>query len=134
MRFLERFEAPAYALLRIVAGFLFLQHGLQKAGFFGGAMVADPLMRVAMGIELAGGLLVVVGLFAKPVAFLASGEMAAAYFKAHAPQGFWPIQNKGELAALFCFLFLFIAARGAGHWSLDGLLAGRRGAGLRRAR
>ena len=77
-------------------------------------------------LELAGGALIVIGLLTRPVAFVLAGEMAVAYFKAHFPQGFWPIENGGELAALFCFVFLYIAARGPGIWSLD--RAFRRGA------
>ena len=121
MKFLRRFEPYAYALLRIVAGLLFLFHGLQKLGIMGGGMV--PLlskMGLAMIIEAVGGALIMVGFFASPVAFLASGEMAYAYFTAHQPKGTWPIQNGGELAALFAFLFLYISTRGAGILSVDG--------------
>jgi putative oxidoreductase len=132
MRFLDRFEEPAYALLRIVGGFLFLQHGLQKAGFFGGPVASAPLSQAAMVIELAVGVLVAIGLFTRPAAFLASGEMAVAYFLRHAPQGFWPLRNKGEAAVFFCFLFLYIAARGAGRWGLDSRLGRRRLLGPRR--
>lgn len=121
-------EAYAYAAMRIVTGFLFLFHGLQKLfGMFGGQVVELTSLRGAAGvIELAGGLLVMVGLFTAPVAFICSGEMAFAYFMAHYPQGFWPILNRGELAALYCFVFLYIAARGAGPLSLDRLLWKRR--------
>jgi putative oxidoreductase len=84
------------------------------------------MMMVAGVIEFGGGLLVAAGLFASFAAFLASGLMAAAYFMAHAPQGFWPVLNKGELAALYCFVFLYIAARGSGPYSLDRLLFRRR--------
>jgi putative oxidoreductase len=129
MPWLQRYEAPIYALLRFVAGFLFACHGAQKIlGAFGGAGAGKlpPLFLVAGLIELVGGALIALGLFAGIAAFIASGQMAVAYFYAHAPGGFWPIQNKGELAALYCFLFLFIAARGSGSPSLDGLLHKRR--------
>lgn len=110
-----------YALFRIVVGLLFAFHGAQKLfGAFGGqVMTSNPLMLAAGIIELAGGLLVAVGLLASWAAFVASGEMAVAYFMVHAKGGLWPIVNKGELAALYCFAFLFIAVRGAGRYSLD---------------
>ena len=114
-------EGYAYAALRIVTGFLFLFHGLQKLfGMYGGkVMPMGSLPWVAGVIELVGGVLVLIGLFTSVVAFIASGEMAAAYFMAHFPNGFWPIQNQGELAALYCFAFLYIAARGGGPLSID---------------
>ena len=119
---LARIAGPAYAAFRIVTGFLFAFHGAQKLfGAFGGQ--AQPLasMPGAAGvIELVCGVLVMVGVLTGIAAFLASGEMAVAYFLAHAPKGLWPIQNEGELAALYCFAFLYIAARGAGMWSLGG--------------
>ncbi len=109
-----------YALLRIVAGLLFMQHGVQKLfGALGGTQM--PLMSqmgLAGIIETFGGLAIALGLFTSPVAFLASGQMAVAYFQAHLPRGLWPIQNGGELAVLNCFLFLYIASRGSGKWSL----------------
>ena len=109
-----------YALLRIVAGLLFMQHGVQKLfGALGGTQM--PLMSqmgLAGVIETFGGLAIALGLFTSPMAFLASGQMAVAYFQAHLPRGFWPIQNGGELAVLNCFLFLYIASRGSGKWSL----------------
>ena len=118
---LGRFEGPAYALMRIVVGFLFAFHGAQKLlGLFGGQQV--PMMSMiwfAGVIELVGGVLIMVGLLTSVAAFIASGEMAYAYFTAHAPKATWPILNGGELAALYCFVFLFIAARGAGVWSVD---------------
>ena len=123
---LSRFDAPIYAILRIVSGLMFAFHGAQKIfGAFGGT--AQPLvsqMGLAGIIELVGGLLIAIGLFTGLAAFIASGEMAAAYFMAHAPRGPLPIQNQGELAVLYCFLFLYISARGSGIWSADG--AGRR--------
>jgi putative oxidoreductase len=121
-----RWSAIAFALFRIVTGSLFASHGAQKlfAVFGGPAATGKPLLLTAGVIELVGGLLVAVGLFARPAAFLASGEMAVAYFMAHAPGGFWPIVNKGEPAVLYCFAFLFIAAHGAGIWSLDSIRLG----------
>ena len=121
MRFLRRFEPHAYAMLRIVAGLLFLFHGLQKFGVLGGQMVPlASLAGAAAVIETVGGLLIMIGLATSPVAFLCSGEMAYAYFTAHQPRGTWPIQNGGELAALYAFIFLFIATRGGGMLSVDG--------------
>lgn len=118
---IPRFIEPAYALLRIVAGFLFAFHGAQKLlGAFGGRVQPfGTLLWFAGVIELAGGLLIMIGLFGAIAAFVASGEMAVAYFTSHRPQGTWPIQNQGELAALYCFVFLFIAAKGSGIWSVD---------------
>ena len=118
---LGRFTEPAYALLRVVAGLLFALHGAQKLfGMFGGQQV--PMMSqfwVAGVIELVGGILIAIGLLTSIAAFIASGEMAAAYFIAHAPQGWNPIANRGEVAVLFCFIFLYVAARGGGRWSVD---------------
>lgn len=117
------FSDRFYALLRIVAGFLFFCHGAQKIfGAFGGKVAEAPLQQVTGWIELAGGALIALGLLAAPAAFLCSGMMAVAYFKAHQPQALWPIENRGELAVVYCFLFLYVAARGAGPWSLDALL------------
>lgn len=121
MRALRRFEPYAYALLRIVAGLLFLFHGLQKFGFIGGQMVPlASLMGAAAVIETVGGALIMIGLATTPVAFICSGEMAYAYFTAHQPRGTWPIQNQGELAALYAFIFLYISTRGGGALSADG--------------
>ena len=117
---------PTHALLRIVAGFLFFAHGAQKLfGWFGGmggqGQTAElaSLFGVAGVLETIGGVLIVIGLFTQPVAFVLAGEMAVAYFKVHIAQAFWPIQNGGELAALYCFLFLYFAFNGAGQWSVD---------------
>jgi putative oxidoreductase len=127
-RYLGRFSPHIYAVLRIVAGLLFLSHGIQKLfGMFGSkAMPVGSLPGVAGVIELVCGTLVLLGLFGSIAAFIASGEMAAAYFMAHLPHGFWPIVNQGELAALYCFLFLYIAATGSGIWSIDALRGGAR--------
>lgn len=117
-------EGYAYAAMRIVTGFLFLFHGLQKVlGMYGGQVQAvGSLPWVAGVIELAGGILVLIGLFTSLTAFICSGEMAAAYFMAHFPKGFWPVENGGELAALYCFVFLYIASRGGGPLSLDRMI------------
>jgi putative oxidoreductase len=105
--------------MRIVVGFLFLCHGAQKLfGVLGGDRVAlASVYGVAGVIELAAGLLVVIGLLTRWAAFVASGQMAVAYFTVHLPQGFWPIQNGGELAAMYAFVFLFIATHGDGIWA-----------------
>jgi putative oxidoreductase len=121
MKFLSGLEPYAFAALRIVAGFLFLCHGAQKLfGAFGGqSMIHSPLFLTAGIIEFGGGVLIALGLFTRVAAFIASGEMAVAYFKQHAGHGFFPIVNKGELAVLYCFLFLFIACHGAGKFGID---------------
>jgi putative oxidoreductase len=112
-----------YALLRIVAGLAFAQHGAQKLfGLLGGTAVELTSQRGLAGvIEFVGGFLIAIGLFTSPIAFLASGQMAVAYFQAHAPRAFWPIQNGGELAMLFCFIFLYFAAVGSGKLSIDSI-------------
>ena len=119
---LGRVAPQIYALLRIVAGLLFAVHGAQKLlGVLGGQQV--PIMSqfgLAGVIELVGGLMIAAGVFASLAAFVASGEMAVAYFQAHAPKAFWPVQNGGELAVLLCFVFLYVAARGNGTWSVQG--------------
>lgn len=121
---LSLFLEPIYAVMRVVVGLLFAFHGAQKLfGVFDGtARPIASLMGLAGVIEFTGGVLVMVGLLAGVAAFISSGQMAFAYFMAHAPRGGWPIQNDGELAAVFCFLFLFISARGSGIWSLDSVL------------
>jgi putative oxidoreductase len=129
MSWLQRFEPPIYTVLRVVAGLLFVCHGVQKVfGMFGdhGGGHLPPLMLAAGWIEIVGGLLIALGLFAAIAAFISSGEMAVAYFMAHAPHGALPIVNKGELAVLYCFVFLFIAARGTGPYGLDTVLAKQR--------
>ena len=112
------------SVLRIILGFLLIPHGLQKLfGLLGGKQVElMSLMGLAGVIELFGGILILVGLFTRPVAFVVSGFAAFAYFIAHAPQGFWPILNRGELAVVYCFLYLYLSAAGGGEWSLDRLL------------
>jgi len=120
-RWLGRHAERIYAILRVITGILFACHGAQKLfGALGGtAMTSNPMMLVAGIIEFGGGLLIAIGLFTSWAAFLASGEMAVAYFMVHAKGGFWPIINKGELAVVYCFLFLFVAARGVGPYSID---------------
>ena len=121
-RWLGRFAPYLYALLRIMAGFLFFQHGLPKLfGGFGRPAPAELFSQMGLAglIEVIGGALISIGLFTSPVAFLASGEVAWAYFQAHAPRGFWPVTNGGELAALYCFVFLYFAAMGSGKLSVD---------------
>jgi putative oxidoreductase len=125
MPFLERFTDALYALFRIIFGLMFFSHGAQKLfGWFGGEKAAGGLPIVAGWIELVTGLLILIGLFAGVAAFIASGEMAVAYFMAHAPHHWWPVVNHGEAAVLYCFAFLYIAARGSGIWSVDALRAG----------
>jgi putative oxidoreductase len=114
----------AFFLARVIIALLYACHGAQKLfGVLGGTrMLGNPLMLTAGVIEFGCGLLIAFGLFTRIAAFLACGEMAVAYFRMHAPHGFWPIMNKGELAVAFCFFFLFVVAHGAGSYSLDRLL------------
>jgi putative oxidoreductase len=111
-----------FGITRVVFAFLFACHGAMKLfGAFGGhPMLHNPWMLAAGILEFGGGILIGLGLFTRPMAFLLCGEMAVAYFKQHFPAGYWPIQNKGELAVLYCFFFLYLAARGAGKLSIDG--------------
>lgn len=123
MGFMKAREAEVYAALRIVTGFLFLWHGMQKLFGFPGEMppgVPAFITWVAGPLELFGGILVMIGLFTSPVAFVLSGLMACAYWMAHGTKALLPVVNGGELAVVYCFLFLFISARGSGIWSLDG--------------
>jgi putative oxidoreductase len=127
-----RWTGHLLSVLRVIAAFLFIAHGTQKLFAWPAAEPREPaplmsIMGLAGVLETFGGLLLLVGLFTRPVAFLLAGEMAVAYFKAHAPRGVWPILNHGELAILYCFLFLYLAAAGGGSWSLDALRAQRRG-------
>ena len=120
-RFLGKYAPFLFALLRVMAGVMFAMHGTQKLFGWPGdrAPATAPLPITAGVIEVGAGVLIAIGLFAGWAAFLASGTMAVAYFLRHADDGFFPIVNKGELAVLYCFLFLFIAAHGAGAWSID---------------
>jgi putative oxidoreductase len=130
MGFLKPQTERIYALLRLTTGFMFTLHGLQKVfGLFGGVPPGTPafIVYVAGGIELVGGALVLLGLFAGPAAFIASGTMAVAFFIGHMFPNhgdILPIRNHGESAALYCFAFLFIAAQGSGIWSVDALRQG----------
>jgi putative oxidoreductase len=123
-RLLGRYSGTAYALMRLIVGSAFACHGAQKLFGAFGAQVATgkPLMLVGGVIEFFGGLLVAIGWKADYAAFVASGMMAVAYFMVHASGGFWPIVNKGELAVVYCFVFLYIAARGSGSISVDAAL------------
>jgi len=123
MNFLKPYSAQLLSVLRVMSALLFLQHGTTKyLGFPLTKMSgASPMtMSGAAGlIELVGGVLLALGLFTRPVAFILSGTMAVGYFYAHAPRAFYPILNMGELAVLYCFVFLYIAAAGGGAWSID---------------
>jgi putative oxidoreductase len=122
-QFMAPYDSQTYALLRIVTGFLFLWHGCQKLFGFPGTMppgVPAFILYVGGPIELIGGTLVMIGLFTRWAAFLCSGLMAFAYWMGHGTHALLPIMNQGELAVLYCFVFLHIAARGPGRWSLDG--------------
>ncbi|WP_114752044.1 DoxX family protein [Pleomorphovibrio marinus] len=121
-KYLGRFSPEIYALLRIVAGFCFAMHGTQKLfGWPGDKDTAElaSMMGFAGIVELVGGILIMIGMVAGYAAFISSGQMAVAYFMVHIPQDWNPLVNGGELALIYCFLFLFIASRGAGIWSVD---------------
>ncbi|NND81290.1 MAG: DoxX family protein [Gammaproteobacteria bacterium] len=121
MKFLDKYQEHTYAMLRIITGFLFIWHGTVKLFNFPADFPypLNPLMYAAGGIETVGGALVMIGLFTRPAAFICSGTMAVAYWMVHGSKTFWPIINEGELAVLFCFAFLYIAARGTGIWGLS---------------
>ena len=122
-KWLGKYSNFFYALMRFIAGALFAFHGAQKLfGVLGGTKQTETLMIAAGVIEFVGGILIAVGLFAGYVAFIASGQMAFAYFMRHSPSGFWPIVNRGELAVLYCFVFLYIASVGSGILSIDALI------------
>ena len=125
---MSRWSPQLLSILRIIAAFVFMAHGTQK--LFGFPIPfpmphLPPLFLAGGIIEAFGGLLLLLGLSTRPVAFILSGEMAVAYFKFHAPQGFWPLVNHGEGVVLYCFLFLYLASVGGGPWSLDRLLRKR---------
>jgi putative oxidoreductase len=130
MSAIRTLEPYARSVLRVVVGFTFSLHGMQKLlGFFGGmggkgatVPFGLSLLWFAGCLELIGGLLILVGLFTSPVAFILCGEMAVAYFKSHFPHGFIPLLNHGELAVLYCFIFLYLCVAGAGPLSLDSLI------------
>ena len=122
MKFLDNYQEQAYALLRITAGFMFLLHGTQKFFNFPQQYPYGELgfLSIAAGsIELIGGVLIILGLTTRGAAFLCSGPMAVAYWLVHGTNSFYPLVNGGELAALYCFIFLFIACKGSGIWSMD---------------
>ena len=128
--FISKYNSGCYALMRIVAGFLFQWHGAQKLFAFPSALppgVPAFITYVAGPIELIGGILVMIGLFTHWAAFITSGQMAFAYWIGHGTKALLPLQNNGELAALYCFVFLFIAAQGGGIWSIDSLRSGGSG-------
>src|SRR5579859_488904 len=122
--FLERWEPQLLSIFRIMVGLLFLEHGMAKLLGFPHVPMFDGLNLMSMigvsaVLELVGGLLLTIGLFTGITAFILSGEMAVAYFTAHFPHGFFPILNQGELAIVYCFAFLYLAAAGPGPWSVD---------------
>ncbi|HUF17989.1 MAG TPA: DoxX family protein [Thermoanaerobaculia bacterium] len=130
----EKFSPPLYAILRIVSGLLFLMHGTKK--FFGWPGGGNPVELVSLYglagiIEIVAGAMIMVGFFTSLAAFISSGQMAVAYFIAHIPRGFWPLENGGEPAALFAFIFLYMAAMGSGIWSVDAAMG--RGTKAKRA-
>lgn len=136
--FYSRWEPRVLSILRIIAGFLILQHGLQKV--FGvllpptatgapqehGTFTLFSMAGISGILEFAGGALLILGLFTRFVAFIMSGLLAVAYFYAHAPGGFWPLLNRGELAALYSFVFLYLSVAGGGVWSVDNMITSRR--------
>ncbi len=126
MNFLGRYSDPIYCIMRLLVGLMFMCHGLDKVfGIFGGKTGGPSLMVAGGWIELICGLLIAIGLFTSIAALLASGEMAVAFFMFHAAKGvIIPYVNKGELAVLYCFILLYIAARGAGLWSVDAMMKG----------
>jgi len=130
---MERAKQITYFLLRVVSGFLFIQSGgLILFGWFGGmpgGAKVNLMSQTGIGgiLEFFGGILIILGLFTRPVAFILSGMMAIAYWQFHFPNGRWPIQNQGMPAVLLCFIFLYMAAKGGGAWSLDALIKSRRG-------
>ncbi|HLU05764.1 MAG TPA: DoxX family protein [Woeseiaceae bacterium] len=132
MPFMKPFQEHTYALLRIVTGYMFLWHGAQKLfGALGAEQASGYMFWLAGPIELIGGVLVMIGLFTRPAAFICSGFSAAAYWMAHGSfdalpgSALLPITNRGELAVLYCFTFLYISARGAGIWSVDAAMKRR---------
>ncbi|WP_299195491.1 DoxX family protein [uncultured Erythrobacter sp.] len=125
MNFLDGFTDKAYALMRFFVGLFFVQHGTQKFFDFPkeGPGELSPLLLGAGAIELVGGVLIAIGLLTRPAAFICAGMSAVGYWMAHGLNDFFPINNGGELIAIFCFVFLYIACRGAGIWSVDSMMA-----------
>ncbi len=126
--FISKYETQIYSIFRLIAGFLFLWHGSQKLFGFppAGHEIPSYIMLIAGPIEFLGGLLIMIGLWTHWVAFICSGEMAFAYWSVHGTHAILPVMNGGELAIIYCFLFLFIASKGSGVFSLDHLLEKRR--------
>jgi putative oxidoreductase len=125
-RWIGKYSEVLYAIMRIVIGLLFACHGAQKLfGVLGGNSNLGALMTAAGIIEFFGGILMAIGFKAGYAGFIASGQMAAAYFMVHAKDGFWPIVNKGEPAVIYCFIFLYIASKGSGILSVDKAVGGR---------
>lgn len=127
MKFLNQFSEHSYALLRIVSGLMFMAHGVQKFFNFPTKFEypLNPMLYAAGTIELVGGAMITIGLLTRPAAFICSGMAAAGYWLAHGSKEVFPIVNGGETIALYCFIFLFIATRGAGIWSVDHQMSGR---------
>jgi putative oxidoreductase len=127
---LDRFSPYMLAVLRIVTALLFMEHGTQKLfGFPPGSFPQPPLFSVyglAGVLELMGGLMILIGVYTRPVAFILAGQMAVAYFMGHAPEGFFPVNNGGDSAILYCFVFLYFVFAGPGAWSIDGHHAHKR--------
>jgi putative oxidoreductase len=127
---LDAWSPRVLSILRIIVGLLFIEHGLMKLFHFpapqpGAPNPLPPMLLAAAIIELVGGGLVALGFFTRAAAFICSGEMAVAYFMAHAPRSFYPAVNMGEAAVLYCFVFLYLAFAGGGYWSLDALVRKR---------
>lgn len=125
----ERYAPYVLSIVRIIAALLFLEHGTSRLLGWPSPLPTPALFSMywfAGAIELVGGILLTLGLFTRCVAFVASGEMAFAYFISHAPNSFFPILNRGDAAILYCFVFLYIAFAGGGPWSIDAMLRGRR--------